>query len=660
LWTSFQKGGGVSDPRRQSPDQTQQEWWRVAFASIGDAVITTDINGGITFLNPVAESLTGWTLAEAAGVPLIGVFNIVNEETRHAVENPAARALREGVVVGLANHTLLIAKDGTERPIDDSAAPIRNGQGEVVGVVLVFRDVTERRRAEKALQESEERFRLLVESVKDYAIFMMDPEGRVVSWNAGAERIKGYKDREIIGQHFSVFYTPEERQDRRPQMGLTTAKDEGTFEDEGWRVRKDGTRFQAHVVITPVYDEAGTHRGFAKITHDVSERRKWEQEHLREREASIRKDQFLAVLSHELRNPLTPIRNVLQVLTQQAASTPVLRQACEMMDRNVRVMTRLVDDLLDLSRIASGKVEIKRELVEVSVIMERGAETARPVVDAHRHHLTVTPPKDPMWVEGDPVWLGQVVMNLLTNAAKYTGEGGKIWLTAEREGDRATIRVRDTGIGIEPDKLPRVFEMFTQVDTSLNRTEGGLGVGLSIVKKIVELHGGAVEARSGGRGAGSEFVVRLPLRTAAPARMDQAEDAARAATRPLRVLVVDDNADAADSLAMFLKLYGHDVQAAHSGAAALNLVKTYSPQVIILDLSMPVMDGFQVAQRLRLNIDMSKVALIALTGLGQESDRRRTRDAGFNYHIVKPPDPQQLHELLTVLAEDHHKQGGRE
>jgi PAS domain S-box-containing protein len=650
----------VSDPRRQSPDQTQQEWWRVAFASIGDAVITTDINGGITFLNPVAESLTGWTLAEAAGVPLIGVFNIVNEETRHTVENPAVRALREGVVVGLANHTLLIAKDGTERPIDDSAAPIRNGQGEVVGVVLVFRDVTERRKTEKALQESEERFRLLVESVKDYAIFMMDPEGRVVSWNAGAERIKGYKEGEIIGQHFSVFYTPEDRQDRGPQRGLTTAKDEGTFEDEGWRVRKDGTRFQAHVVITPVYDEAGTHRGFAKITHDVSERRKWEQEHLREREASIRKDQFLAVLSHELRNPLAPIRNVSQVLTQQAASTPALRQACEMLDRNVGAMTRLVDDLLDLSRIASGKVQINKELVEVSVITERGAEMARPVIDARRHNLTVTLPKDPMWVEGDPVRLGQIVMNLLTNAAKYTSEGGKIWLTAEREGDRATIRVRDTGIGIEPDMLPRIFEMFTQVDTSLNRREGGLGIGLSIVKKIAELHGGVVEARSGGRGTGSEFLIRLPLRTAAPATMDRAKEAAEAATRPLRVLVVDDNADAADSLAMFLKLYGHEVQAVYSGAAALNLVKTYSPQVIILDLSMPVMDGIQVAHRLRLNIDMSNVALIAMTGLGQEADRQRTRDAGFNYHIVKPPDPQQLQELLTVLAEDHHKQGGRE
>jgi CheY-like chemotaxis protein len=331
-----------------------------------------------------------------------------------------------------------------------------------------------------------------------------------------------------------------------------------------------------------------------------------------------------------------------------------------MLDRNVGAMTRLVDDLLDLSRIASGKVQINKELVEVSVITERGAEMARPVIDARRHNLTVTLPKDPMWVEGDPVRLGQIVMNLLTNAAKYTSEGGKIWLTAEREGDRATIRVRDTGIGIEPDMLPRIFEMFTQVDTSLNRREGGLGIGLSIVKKIAELHGGVVEARSGGRGTGSEFLIRLPLRTAAPATMDRTKEAAEAATRPLRVLVVDDNADAADSLAMFLKLYGHEVQAVYSGAAALNLVKTYSPQVIILDLSMPVMDGIQVAQRLRLNIDMSKVALIAMTGLGQEGDRQRTRDAGFNYHIVKPPDPQQLQELLTVLAEDHHKQGGHE
>jgi PAS domain S-box-containing protein len=487
-------------PRRQTSDPSHEEWWRVALASIGDAVITTDTKGAVRFLNPVAESLTGWANTDAAGVPLTDVFNIVNEETRHTVESPATKALREGVIVGLANHTLLIAKDGTERPIDDSAAPIRSEKGEVGGVVLVFRDVTDRRNAENALRDSEERFRLMVESVKEYAIYMMDAEGRIVSWNAGAERIKGYKAEEVIGKHFSLFYTPEDRQTGNPQRGLETAKEKGKFEDECLRVRKDGSRFQAHVVITPIYDDAGKHRGFAKVTHDATERRKWEEKHFREREASIKKDQFLAVLSHELRNPLAPIRNVLQLLSQQAATMPSLQQPCEMLERNVRVLNRLVDDLLDLSRITSGKVEINKELVEVSIIMERGAEMARPVIDARRHTLTITPPQEPMWLEGDAVRLGQVIMNLLTNAAKYTDEGGKIWLSAEREGERVAVHVKDTGIGIAPEMLPRVFEMFTQLDASYNRTQGGLGIGLSIVKKTVELHGGAVEVRSGGRG----------------------------------------------------------------------------------------------------------------------------------------------------------------
>lgn len=643
----------MTDIRPQTPETIQPEWWRIALASIGDAVITTDINGGITFLNPVAESLTGWMLREAAGVPLTTVFNIINEDTRHTVENPATQSLRDGIVVGLANHSLLIAKDGTERPIDDSAAPIRNEQGEVAGVVLVFRDVTERRKAEKALRESEERFRLLVESVKDYAVYMMDTEGRIISWNAGAERIKGYKAEEILDRNYSVFFTTEDRRNEKPQQQLRVAKEEGKYEDESWRVRKDGTVFQAHIVVTPVYDEAGAHRGFAKVTQDVTERKKWEQEHLREREANIKKDQFLAVLSHELRNPLAPIRNVVQVLVQQAASQPFLQHACGMLERNVRVLTRLVDDLLDFSRIAAGKVEINKELVEVSVIMERGAEMARPLIEARSHQFMVNLPKEGMWLEGDSVRLEQAIMNLLTNAAKYTEEGGKIWLSAKQEGNQVAIHVRDTGIGIEPNMLEQIFEMFTQVDTSLHRTHGGLGIGLSIVKKIVELHGGTVEVRSGGRGAGSEFIIYLPLKTAVQPVSDRTK-ASRAATRSLRVLVVDDNVDAADSLAMLLKSIGHEAQAVHSGAAALNIVKAYSPQVIVLDLAMPIMDGFQVAQRIGLHLDMSKVVLIALTGLGQEADRRRTQGAGFNYHIIKPVDPQEVQELLTMQADDQN------
>jgi PAS domain S-box-containing protein len=267
----------MSNQKTQEVLHEQQEWLRVTLSSIGDAVITTDTNGCVTFLNPVAQSLTGWTLEEASGLPLDTVFLIVNEETRRAVENPARRALRDGVIVGLANHSLLVAKDGIERPIDDSAAPILNTKGEIAGVVLVFRDVTERRKAEHALRLSEERFRLLVEGTKDYAIFMLDPHGHVVTWNLGAERIKGYKGEEIIGQHFSRFYPREDIQTGKPEQELKQAIASGKYEEEGWRLRKDGSRFWASVVITALQDESGKLRGFSKVTRDVTERKQAEE-----------------------------------------------------------------------------------------------------------------------------------------------------------------------------------------------------------------------------------------------------------------------------------------------------------------------------------------------------------------------------------------------
>jgi PAS domain S-box-containing protein len=632
----------------------ERERLRVTLASIGDAVITTDVQGRVTFLNPVARNLTGWTEAEASGVSLDAVFRIVNEETRHTVENPAIRALREGVIVGLANHTLLISKQGLERPIDDSAAPIRDTKGDVAGVVLVFRDVTERREAERALKQSEERFRLLVEGVQDYAIFMLDPQGHVVSWNSGAQHIKGYKPDEIVGKHLSIFYPPEAAEAGWPAEELRRAAVHGRFEDEGWRVRKDGSTFWANVIITALRDEAGKLRGFGKVTQDLTQRRQMEQLRVQTEvlaDLDRRKDEFLAMLSHELRNPLAPILNAVQLLrseggdhspTQQAATTIIERQAAH--------LTRLVDDLLEVSRITTGRLRLNLEHIDARNVVQGAIESVRAMLIQRKHELSLSLAAEPIWLSADATRLEQVIVNLLTNAAKYTREGGHIWVGAAQEHDQAVIRVRDSGVGIAPEVLPRVFDLFTQADKSLDRSQGGLGVGLTIVQRVAQMHGGSVEATSPGPGLGSEFAVRLPVAAPSSQVPSQAATAPSPPGRGLRVLVVDDNKDAADSLAMLLRFSGHEVRVAHAGNAALQTALAYRPQAVMLDLGLPEIDGYEVARRIRQNPELKNIMIVAVSGYGQDADRKRTTVAGFDAHLVKPVDFQKVQEVLTSLA----------
>jgi PAS domain S-box-containing protein len=980
--------------RAKEAERRQREQLHITLKSIGDAVLTTDAQGRVTSLNPVAESLTGWTNAEATGKALEGVFAIVNEATRQPVENPATRALREGTIVGLANHTVLIARDGAERPIDDSAAPIRSGEGEIIGVVLVFRDVTERRRLERMqrdlqgqlerqvqertaeLRATEERFRLLVEGTRDYAIFMLDPEGRVITWNPGAERIMGYRADEIIGQHFSRFYPPEAVERGWPAEELRRAGAEGRFEDEGLRVRKDGSSYWSNVIITALHDEAGKLRGFSKITRDLTERKRAEEairqtnvelerrveertaalhnerEWLRQsearktailetaldaiitidhegkvvefnpaaervfgypraevlgremaqlivppplrerhyrglahylatgegpvldkriemtalraggtefpvelaitrisaegpplftayvrditerkrgeqasrllaeaskslaalvdygstmqkvarlavpsfadwcavdmveadgslrrvavahvdpskvelahelnrrhppdpdapqgvphivrtgkpeliseitdtllvetvkdeellrimrelglksylgvplqsrgktvgaitfvaaesgrrfdatdlavaedlahragialenarlytevREADHRKDEFLAMLAHELRNPLAPIRNALHIMKQTGADAAVLERVREMMERQVQHMTRMVDDLLDVSRITRGKIELRKEVVDLASVVERTVEAAGPLIEDRRQELTVELPPEPVRLEADPTRLEQVLANLLNNAAKYTDHGGHIWLSARQEGGELVLRVRDTGVGIAPDLLGRIFEPFVQADRVLHQSQGGLGIGLTLVRRLVEMHGGSVTVSSAGPGKGSEFTVRLPAlspaqsKRGAPAAGERSEPVGAAPQR--RILVVDDNVDAAESLAMLLRMAGHDVRVAHDGPAALTAVEADPPGLVFLDIGMPVMNGYDVAQRLRQQPGLKNLVLVAMTGWGQEEDRRRSKEAGFDHHLVKPADPDALQQLLA-------------
>lgn len=369
------------------------------------------------------------------------------------------------------------------------------------------------------------------------------------------------------------------------------------------------------------------------------------------READRRKDEFLAILAHELRNPLAPIRSSLDILRLTSGGDANTRQVGEMMERQVNQMVRLVDDLMEVSRITRGKIELRTERISLGSVLHDAIETSRPFIEGARHELVVDIPTDPIAVDADPVRLAQVFANLLNNAAKYTDAGGTIWLTAGRDGDRAVVSVRDTGCGIPAEMVPHVFELFTQADATAGRTKSGLGIGLTLVKRLAEMHGAAVQVHSEGLGKGSEFVVHLPLATGFAALGTIGIEALEA--RPLlrRILVVDDNRDAAVTLGIVLKLMGAEVQVVHSGAAALEALLTYRPDVVLLDISMPDMDGYEVARRIRQHPEFRHLTLVALTGRGQQEDRRLSALAGFDSHVVKPVDIDVLEAILASLEQ---------
>jgi PAS domain S-box-containing protein len=504
--------------------RNEHELLTTTLSSIGDGVIVTDAESRVTFLNPEAQKLTGWTHAEAKGMPLPEVFRIVNEETRNEVENPVDKVLRTGFVVGLANHTVLIGRDGVERPIDDSAAPIRHSTGSLSGVVLVFRDFTARRQAERALQESRQK-----------------------------------------------------------------------LHEEG-----------------------------------------------------IRKDEFLAILSHELRNPLAPIRMAVSVLNKISDREPELNQIREIIDRQTTQLTRLLDDLLDIGRISSGKIILRKTHFDIATAVSNAVESIRPQVELQRHELVIDLPPEPIFIDGDATRLAQVFVNLLSNAVRYTDDGGRIQLIVRREQSDAVIRVIDPGIGISPEQMSRIFDMFAQVDQSLERGQGGLGVGLALTRTLVGLHGGTVEAKSAGLGKGSEFIVRIPALPADFKQVQPREGTAATVQRSRRVLIADDNVDSATVLAMLLRDYGHEVRTVHDGIAALEAFRSFRPDLVVLDIGMPKLNGYDVAREIRSQCN-SHVTLIAVTGWGQEQDKSRAREAGFDHHLTKPVEVATIEKILDQI-----------
>ena len=494
----------------------------------------------------------------------------------------------------------------------------------------------------------------------DDAIVSKTLEGLIQSWNAGATRIFGYQESEVIGKPITIIIPPELHDEERRILDQVSHGERVDHFDT-IRLTKDGRRIAISLTVSPVRDSQGTIVGASKVARDISERKAAEQA-LRESElrlraseealldADRRKDEFLALLAHELRNPLAPIRYALAANKKQGRTPDQQRRAEEVIERQVTHMSRLLDDLLDVSRITRGALELKKSPTELTLVVGSAIETARPVLDAKHHTLALDLPQQAVRLDADAVRLAQVFSNLLINAAKYTDPGGRIVLRATQLGNELMVAISDNGIGISEDMKPRLFTLFTQAQSAMGRSEGGLGVGLSLVRGLVSLHGGTVEARSDGPGKGSEFIVRIPVGAA----LDQPEsDAAADVPVPgagLKILVVDDSRDAADTCAILLELSGHHVQTAYTGQRALELAETFRPHVLLLDIGLPDLDGYQLAKKIRATPWGRGTVLIAVTGWGQEADRRRAFDAGFDQHLTKPIAADTVESLIQSLS----------
>jgi PAS domain S-box-containing protein len=624
----------------------QRDWLLVTLSSIGDAVITTDCEGRVTFLNPVAECLTGWT-QEAVGQPLGSVIGLINEESRQPVEIPTVQALQEGRTEKMASHSLLIAKDGTERPISDSAALIRNDKGEIAGVVVVFRDIAERRKTERALATSFAYADDIIATLREPFV-VLNVDLRVKTANRSFYDSFHVTKEET--ENCLVYHLGNGQWDipgLRTLLDRVLSRNESVHDFEVEHTFPILGRKTMLLNARPFPPDSKHPELILLAVEDVSA--------LRERadelaEHDRRKNEFLAMLAHELRNPLAPIRNALQIIRLTGMDGHAVQMASEMMERQMGQMVRLVDDLLDVNRISRGKIELQKGRIELASSIRHAVEAVRSLYKDMNHELTVTLPPQPIYLNADPTRLAQVVGNLLNNACKFTDKGGQISLTAERDGEHAVIRVRDSGIGIAADQLPRIFDMFVQVDTSLERSVGGLGIGLTLVKNLVEMHNGTVVVDSAGVGQGSEFVVRLPIMVEPlkPPSPEPTDSEAKTATAR-RILVVDDNPDSATSLAMLMKITGNETHTAFDGLEAVEAAATFKPDVILLDIGLPKLNGYEACRRIRQQPWGKNIVMVALTGWGQEEDREKSRDAGFNGHIIKPVEFAALTKLLADL-----------
>ncbi|HSC24196.1 MAG TPA: PAS domain S-box protein [Casimicrobiaceae bacterium] len=661
--------------RRAGSGLDYDDRFRLLVESVSDyAIFMLDPEGRVATWNAGAQRIKGYQADEIVGQHFSKFYPREAVDRQHP-QYELRVAAREG---RFEEEGWRVRKDGSLFWASVVITALRDKSGELVGFGKVTRDLTNRREHEESLRQSEERFRLLVEGVLEYAIFMLDANGRVVTWNAGAERINGYKAEEIIGRHFSTFYPKDAIESGWPEHELQVAITEGKYQEEGWRLRKDGTRFWAHVTITALRDDSGHLRGFAKLTRDLSERKRAEglaeygalRDEMLEAERAARieaqrvarmKDEFLATLSHELRTPLNAILGWTQILRmpQRTPQSEEVQRALTIIERNAKAQVQLIDDLLDLSRILAGQLRLDVQRVALADVIRAAIESAQPAADAKGVRLETILDARRGIVSGDAGRLQQIIWNLLSNAIKFTPKGGRVQVLLERVNSHIEVTVSDTGIGIPADFLPHIFGRFTQRDSTPGRSHGGLGLGLAISKQLVELHGGSISAKSPGEGKGATFIVRLPLALVESDRDSHLHDETHfegAGEQPpampeleaARILVVDDEADARELVRAVLENQGAKVTTATSAEEALTLLRTTTPDLLISDIGMPGTDGHHLIRAIRGKEPRGqRLPALALTAFARPDDRKRAMLAGYQAHLAKPFD---VGEFVLVVA----------
>jgi len=636
--------------------------WQTTFDAMSDSVCLLDSQGKVMRCNKAMTQLLLKSETEISDrfhqelmQPILGSIEVT------PFDRVQETLCRESIEIHSVDRWFSVTAD----PIFD--------EGQVfTGAVYIVADITNRVRAEEALKSSEERFRMLLENVEDYAIFFLDTDGRITRWSIGAERILGYREAEILGQPISIIFTPEDVEAGTAKQELENAVKEGRAEDERWHLRKGGSRFWASGIVTPLRDATGQLRGFAKIMRDFTERKRAEDERAqllaREQEARAEaeaanrmKDEFLATLSHELRSPLNAMLGWAQLLNSRKFDEATTAKAMNIIERTARTQAQLVDDLLDVSRIIQGKLRLKVHPVELSTVIGAVLDTLRPAAEAKEIQLEKTFNPQAGLVAGDSDRLQQVIWNLLSNAIKFTPNRGKVEVRLERVNSDVEIKVTDTGKGISPDFVPYVFDRFRQADSSMTRRYNGLGIGLAIVRHLVDLHGGTVDAHSEGEDLGATFIVRLPIMSA----LFEANESVRISTveagtpfdnppdlNGLKVLVVDDDADTRLFLCMVLEQSGANVTLASSAFEAFEAIQNLKPDILVSDIGMPEEDGYSLIRKVRGLVaeEGGLIPAIALTAYARAEDRTRSISEGFQIHIPKPVEPAELAAAVANLS----------